>query len=230
MRGRICLLAVFFLFITLNSASALDNFHVTLVEHVDDYGKYIPKSGKYQIGDSVQIYAQTEDINHNRAYAIDFVFIVYDPEDYPVAGTVISKKGADWTNKTYAVYQLKIPEGWKIGEYRVEVYVFDVLNSSATYDDYKSFFDELIKSGEARIEVSRIPRDEVDYEKKEIRFTVVDDVKSEIYLFDSGLKASVLPEGMNNTLQVSIFNKGNEKVDFYLNFLIFQALYKLKAL
>ncbi len=228
MRGRICLLAVFFLFITLNSASALDNFHVALVEHVDGYGKYVSGSGEYQIGDNVQIYAQTEDINHNRAYAIDFVFIVYDPEDYPVAGTVISKKGADWTDRVYTVYQLKIPDGWKIGDYRVEVYIFDVLNSSATYESYKSFFDDLIKSGEARIEVSRIPRDEVDYLKKEIKFTVVYEIKSEIYLFDSGLKASVLPEGMNNTLQVSIFNKGNEKAEFYLNLLIDGEFYSKK--
>ncbi len=220
-KGRIILFAFLLsIFLMLAPVFALENFKVALIEHVDGYGKFIPKSGNYQIGDTVKIYAHVKEINHKRAYAVDFVFVIYDPDDYPVAGTVISKKGADWTDKTYAVYQFEIPDGWKTGEYRAEVYAFDVLNSTATYNNYKSFFDNLIENGEAKITVSSIPRDEVDYKKKEVRFRVVHDVKPEIVLFDSGLKAAVLPEGMNNTLQVSIFNKGNEKAGFYLNFLI----------
>ncbi len=211
-------------------ASAIENVAVFLVDHVDDYGKYIPHNINYQIGDTVKVYSQAEKINHNRAYAVDFVFVVYDPEDYPVAGTVISKKGADWTERVYAVYQFKIPDGWKTGEYRIELYAFDVLNSSATYEDYRSFFDNLIKSGNAKVDVFRLPRSEVDYKKKEIKFRVLDDVVPEIYLFDSGLKASVLPEGMNNTLQVSVFNAGNEKVDFYLNFLINRDFFSKKRI
>ena len=204
----------------ITSASAIENVAVFLVDYVDDYGKFIPSNATYQLGDTVKVYSQAEKINHNRAYAVDFVFVIYDPEDYPVAGTVISKKGADWTDRVYAVYQFRIPDGWKTGEYRIELYVFDVLNSSATYEDYRSFFDELIKSGDAKIDVLRLPRSEVDYKKKDTKFYVVDDVRPEIYLFDSGLKASVLPEGMNNTLQVSVFNAGNEKADFYLSLLI----------
>jgi len=112
-RGRIFLFAsVFLLFLIVAPAYALENLEVTFVEHVDGYAKFIPKQGDYQIGDNVKIYAQVENINHMRAYAVDFVFVVYDPKNYPVAGTVISKKGTDWTNRVYAVYQFKIPDGW----------------------------------------------------------------------------------------------------------------------
>ncbi|WP_148305957.1 hypothetical protein [Geoglobus acetivorans] len=220
MRGRIvCLACLIFLFMV-SPTLAIDNFAIKLVDHVDGYGKFIERKIPYEKGETAKIYVQASDINHFRAYAVDFLVVVYDPDGYPVAGKVIRKSGLDWTNSIFTVFDINIPESWKTGEYRAVVYVFDVLNTTATEQEYKSFLERLINGSDASLFVYTEKRNDVDYLKKEIRFNVVDEVKSTVYLFDSNLKAAILPEGMNNTLQVSVFNAGNKKVSFYLRLLI----------
>ncbi len=219
-KGIIGLLVCIILLFMIAPCLAVENFAVKLVEHVDGYGRFIEKTGPYGRGDMLRVYAQAEDVNHYRAYAVDFVFVIYDPEDYPVAGTVIRKEGTDWTDRVYAVFEMKIPDSWKTGKYRVEVYVFDVLNSTATKEEYDSYLDRLISGGSAAVSVHTLPRDEVDYEKEEVSFQLVDVSLSPVYIFDSGLKATVLPEGMNNTMQVSMLNAGDKKATFYAKLLI----------
>lgn len=220
MRGRIvCLACLIFLFMV-SPSLAISDFAVKLVDHVDGYGKFIERKDPYEKGEILKIYAQASRINHFRAYAVDFLLVIYDPEDYPVAGKVVRKSGADWTDSVYTVFQVKIPETWKTGKYRAVVYVFDVLNTTATEKEYKDFLEKLINGSDGEIRVKTLSRSDVDYLRKEIKFTVLDEVKSTVYLLDSSLKAAVLPEGMNNTLQVTVFNGGDKDVSFYLRFLI----------
>lgn len=199
---------------------ALSDFSVVCIDHVDGYGKFIPRNIPYEKGENVKIYSQVSEINHNRAYAVDFLLVVYDPDNYPVFGKVIRKSGADWTDRVYVVFDFQIPSEWKTGEYKAVVYAFDVLNMSATKEAYDSFFDELMNNGRADISIVTENRSEQDYLKKEIRFNVLDDLKSTVYVFDSGLKASILPEGMNNTLELTLFNSGDEEITTYVRLFI----------
>ena len=199
--------------------NAIDSTKAALVTHVDGLGKYIRSEGVYVVGDTVTVYAEVSDVNHFRAYAVDFVFIVYDPENYPVSGGVVRKEGTGWTDSVYATYRFGIQEGWKTGEYRVEVYVFDVLNSTATKEEYDSFLDRLIKGGSAGISVHTLARDDVDYEMVELKFRVVESHEGPLYVFDSGLKASTLPEGMGNTMYVSVLNYWDRETKFYAKLL-----------
>jgi len=194
---------------------ALSNFDVKFVSYVEDYGKYIPTEPIFGKGDKVSVYAQVKDINHMRAYAVDFVFVVYDPKGYVVSGGSISKSDVGWADNAYAVYNFKIPEDWITGKYKVEVYVFDVLNSTATYKEYKSLKDKILSGEKFSVQVYKVSRSDVDYLKKTIEFKVVNEKKSNVLVFNSRLKARVLPVGMNNSLEVSLYNSGNKEADFF---------------
>ena len=216
---RLTLAFIFVIFLSFPSF-ALTDVDVKFVEYVYDLGKYIEKKPVYERGDSVKVYVEVRDVNRFRAYAIDFVFIVYDPEGYPVLGKVISKSGTGWIDEVYAVYEFDIGENWELGKYKVEVYVFDVLNATATYKEYREFRDELIEEGSAKVDVRKLARTDVDYVFRTVYFEVVKDVKSKVYVFDSSLKAKVLPVGMNNSLLVSLFNAGDEEAKFYVKLFI----------
>ncbi|MBE8538914.1 CARDB domain-containing protein [Geoglobus acetivorans] len=221
--GRIISFSIILILVSIlffQPVSALSDFHIKLVDHVDGYGKYIERTYPFEPGDYLRIYAQVEGVNHYRAYAVDFVYVVYDPEGYPVSGTVISKSGTDYTDRVYAVYELKIPEGWVTGKYKVVVYAFDVLNTTMVKNEYDNFLNELISKGEASIDLSKVSREDVDYVKKELYFTLVDNYDPRVYLFDSGLKAKILPEGMNNSLEFTVLNPNDEKIEFYVRLLI----------
>jgi len=195
---------------------AISDINVKFVSYVKDLGKYIEKSPVYAKGDEVKVYVEAKDVNHFRAYAVDFVFVIYDPKGYPVAGAVVEKRGSGWEDEVYATYSFKVPDDWISGKYKLEVYAFDVLNSSATYEEYKSFRDKLIEKGEASIDVKTKSRKDVDYIKKTLNFWVRDRVDSRIYIFDSGLKAVELPVGMNNSLVFTVLNAGEKPANFYV--------------
>ncbi|WP_456370789.1 hypothetical protein [Geoglobus sp.] len=219
MRGIIVALAIIVTFATA-PVHAMDSVKVALVDHVDGFGKFVESYGVYDFGDTVTIYAQAENVNHFRAYAVDFVFVVFDPEDYPVAGGVVRKEGTDWTDQVYATFTVKVQDGWKEGKYRIEVYVFDVLNSTATKKEYDSFVDRLISGGSAGVSVHTLSRDDVDYVKREVHFQVKRGAESPIYIFDSSLKATTLPEGMGNTLYVTVLNPSGKAAEFRAELLV----------
>ncbi|ADC64832.1 hypothetical protein Ferp_0661 [Ferroglobus placidus DSM 10642] len=197
-------------------ASAISEVNVKFVSYVKDFGLYVEEKPLYGKNDEVKVYVDAKGVNHFRAYSVDFAFVIYDPEGYPVLGALEHKEGTGWEDEVYAVYTFKIPENWINGKYKLDVYVFDVLNTTATYQEYKSFVDRLIEKGEASISVKEKSRKDVDYVKKTVYFTVVDYVPPKVYLFDSHLKAKELPPGMNNSLIFTAFNSGEKPAKFYV--------------
>ena len=201
-------------------SSALTDVNVKFVDYVHDYKKYIERTAIFERGDKVKIYVDAKDINRFRAYAVDFAYVVYDPKGYPILGGVSSKSGTGWKNEVYNVFEFTIGDDWVFGRYKVEVYVFDVLNATATYKEYRAFVDRLIRDGSANVDVKKFSRANVDYVKKVVYFQVAESVQSKIYVFDSKLKAKVLPVGMNNSIIFTIFNSGNKIAKFYVKLLI----------
>ncbi len=216
MEGKNLILGiVFFSVLILQPAFALSDYDVKFISYVEDYGKYIQTKAIYEKGEEVSIYAQVSEINHKRAYAVDFVFVVYDPKGYVVSGGSISKSGAGWNDRVYTVYSFRIPEEWITGKYKVEVYVFDVLNSTATYEEYESLKDRILNGSKYGVTIHKLSRSDVDYLKKTVEFEVVNEKKSEVFVFNSKIKALVLPVGLNNSILVSLYNAGNKDADFF---------------
>ena len=198
------------------AAISSSNYDVKLVTQVFDYGKYIERwSYVYPPGDRIKVYAGVSDINHNRAYAVDFIAVVYDPNGYVIWGKIISKEGLDYTDRVYAVFDIPIEDSWLPGKYRIDVYAFDVLNSSATYSRYNQLAEDLIYQGKFDPRIYKISREEADYIKK----TVYVEIKSaaskyppdRFIIFDARLKAVELPENVNNTFSLTALNTVSAK-------------------
>jgi hypothetical protein len=195
---------------------------VAFVDEVYDFGKYLQKTPEYEKGDVVKIYAAIEDINRGRAYAVDFVAVITDPNDYVVAGKVLSKRHMGYEDRTYVVFSFDIPEEWAYGKYKVDIYVFDVLNYTATYEEYRSLYDEILYSGKFDVKIHSVPREDADYVKKTVYFHVKKEVvkPASLLVFDSHLKAMILPKGMNNTLLLTVLNTLKTPQKFYVKLYI----------
>ncbi len=204
------------------SAISSSKFHVAFVDEVYGYGKYLQRPPEYEKGDVVKIYAAIEDINRGRAYAVDFVAVITDPNNYVVAGKVQSKRHMGYEDRTYVVFSFDIPEEWTYGRYKADIYVFDVLNYSATYQEYRSLYDEILYKGEFDATVRSVPREDADYVKKTVYFYVKKEVikPASLVVFDSHLKATILPKGMNNTLLLTVLNTLKTSQKFYVKLYI----------
>ena len=216
-------LFVMIIFITTPvSAISSSKFRVSFVEEVYDFGKYLQRTPEYEKGDVVKIYASIEGINRGRAYAVDFVAVITDPNGYVVAGKVLTKRHMGYDDRTYVVFSFSIPEEWAYGRYKADIYVFDVLNYSATYEEYRSLYDEILYSGKFDVTVHSVPREDADYVKKTVYFYVKKVVvkPASLMVFDSHLKAAVLPKGMNNTLLFTVLNTLNTPQKFYVKLYI----------
>ena len=210
--GKLVLISMFLVFGLMLNPPALalsyNNFHVSFVKDVFGYGKYIERLNQYERGEEVKIYAGIESINVGRAYAIDFVAIIIDPDGYVVAGKVISKRHIGYEDRTYAVFTFNIPNEWKYGKYEVDVYAFDVLNVTATKENYRNLYKDILYNGEFDLKVHTKVRKDSEYVKKKLYFYVKRDVilPKSIIVFDSHLKAKVLPKDVNNSLAFTILN------------------------
>ncbi len=84
----------------------------------------------FQPGDTINVYTQFNDVNHDGFIFADFVFIIKDPKDNFVA---MSQEGIEYrgyTEDTYVLYAYVIPDFWVDGKYKMEIYAYDRANVS----------------------------------------------------------------------------------------------------
>lgn len=84
----------------------------------------------FQPGDTINVYTQFNDVNHDGFIFADFVFIIKDPKDNFVA---MSQEGVEYrgyTEDTYVLYAYEIPDFWVDGKYKMEIYAYDRANVS----------------------------------------------------------------------------------------------------
>jgi hypothetical protein len=226
------LFTIIFFITTPVSAISSSKFHVAFVDEVYGYGKYLQRTPEYEKGDTVKIYAAIENINRGRAYAVDFVAVITDPNDYVVAGKVQTKRHVGYEDRTFVTFNFGIPEEWAYGKYKVDIYVFDVLNYTATYEEYRSLYDEILYSGKFDVKIHSVPREDADYVKKTVYFYVKKEVvkPASILVFDSHLKATILPKGMNNTLLFTVLNTLKTPQKFYVKLYIDEEKFSEKKI
>lgn len=165
------IIAVILVILTCSTAVAMD-FKAEFVKEVISYDEYVPCGNVFKPGDTIRLYVGVENVNRNRAAAVDFVAIIKDPNGYVVAGKDIKKRIIGYEDKIYDVFEFKVERNWLDGKYTLEVYAFDVLNDSAMLKRYNQLPERILYSGKFDIKVATISRKDAPYEKITLFFYV----------------------------------------------------------
>ncbi len=201
-----------------SAAFSSSDFHVALVSKVYDYGKYIPRNPPiFKPGSTLKLYLGVENVNINRAAAVDFVVIIKDPNGYVVYGKVVSLSTLSYKNKLYTDIDISIPEDWICGKYTIYAYAFNVLNTLSTQISYNDLYYKILYSGETSPSISTISRKNAPYVKKELSFYISKEIPVKVYLFNEKLEAKSLPVGVSNRLEVSMLNPSDVEAKTVVN-------------
>ncbi len=216
---------VLFVLIMPVTGLSYSHFNTTQVSDAFDYGKYISRwTDIYNPGEKIKIYVSVEDVNRFRSAALDFVCIIKDPNGYVVSGEVKKVRELGYKDRFYKVFEFSIDDSWIDGKYEADIYVFDVLNETQTYKNYQDLYNEILYSGKFNPQIITSGRKTAPYLTDSIVFYVNRDYDTRppntFLLFDSRLKANVLPVGVNNTLSITLLNTYTESQETQVSLLV----------
>ena len=161
-----------------------------IVSDADGLGNYTPRNLTFTHGSTLKVYAEMKDVNHKGFVRVDFVFVIKDPKEYPVAMDKLEVRRRDYESDAYVLYTKKIPNWWLYGTYELDIYAYDRIDDSKVrqikedfesksitkiiesdeFDDYKGFFES--GSDEDGIDIEK-PLSDSKREHRTLTFSVV---------------------------------------------------------
>ncbi len=140
---------------------AIDNGYARIVYNVKGLQDYdLHWNDRFPVGSILKIYVESNGINHKRAVAVDYVFIIKDANDYIVDTSSFSSRYEDFRENDFVIYSKEIPKLWEDGAYTAEIHIFDLLTDSLM-DKYYLNLTELFLNGSGRPDLPRMNRSEV---------------------------------------------------------------------
>ncbi len=151
--------AVLLLLFSIPSTAALK---AVIVADADENGNYTQRNNiTFTHGDTLKVYAEMKNVNHDGFVFVDFVFIIKDPRDNIVSMDKMDVRRRDYDDNAFILYTKEIPNWWLYGRYELDIYSYDRADTSkireieeefretsitkiieeGKYDYYKSFFE-----------------------------------------------------------------------------------------
>ncbi len=126
-------------------SSAISNGYARIVYNVRGLQDYdLHWNDRFPPGSILEIYAEANGINHRRAVAVDYVFIIKDSNDNIVNTAAYSNRYDDYRDDDFITYSSEIPQSWDDGVYTAEVHIFDLLNDSLMDQYYRDLTSSYI--------------------------------------------------------------------------------------
>ena len=123
----ICLIFVS-MFVSTVNAGSLKSVLVTDVNGFENYT--MRNNNTFEPGDEVKVYSQLSNVNHDGFIFCDFVFIIKDPKNNFVAMSQEDIKYRGYDEGAHVLYSYTMPEFWRDGKYKMEIYAYDRTNVS----------------------------------------------------------------------------------------------------
>lgn len=118
-------------------SSALDNGYARIVYNVGGLQDYdLHWNDRFPQGSIVKIYVEANGVNHRREVAVDYVFIIKDPNNNIVDTTSYSNRYHDYRENDFITYSRNVPPDWEDGVYTADIHIFDLLNDSIMVNYY----------------------------------------------------------------------------------------------
>ena len=122
---------------------AVDNGYARIVYNVRGLQDYdLHWNDRFPPGSILKIYAEANGVNHQREVAVDYIFIIKDPNNNVVDTSLYSNRYEDYRENDFMTYSKNVPQGWVDGVYTADIHIFDLLNQSLM----DKYYSELINS------------------------------------------------------------------------------------
>jgi len=199
-------------------------FDVDYTTQAYSYGKYVPRwDNVYKPNEKIKLYLAIKDINVGRAAAVDFVYVITDPNGYVVDSGEQLKHHIGYEDRLFDVLEIETNKSWIPGKYQLDLYVFDVLNLTGTYSQYSVLPIEAPFTGEADVGITLESRIKSEYLIEHLEFYIDStppETPKQLLVFDSYLRAKELPQGLSNFLHVKVLNQIDKRGEGTLELII----------
>ena len=120
---------------------AVDNGYARIVYNVRGLQDYdLHWNDRFPPGSTLRIYAEANGVNHKRQVAVDYIFIIKDPNNNVVDTALYSNRYEDYRENDFMTYSRNVPQEWDDGVYTADIHIFDLLNESLM----DTYYSELI--------------------------------------------------------------------------------------
>ncbi len=141
--------AIIFIILPLPSL-ALSNGYARIVSNVRGLQDYdLHWNDRFPPGSTLKIYAEADGINHEREVAVDYVFIIKDPNGYVIDTASYSNTYHDYMDDDFITYSRDVPDDWVDGVYTAEIDIFDLLNDTVMEQYYSNISSAYLNGSSA---------------------------------------------------------------------------------
>ena len=110
---------------------AVDNGYARIVYNVRGLQDYdLHWNDRFPPGSILKIYAEADGVNHEREVAVDYIFIIKDPNNNIVDTSLYSNRYEDYRENDFMTYSKNVPQEWVDGVYTADIHILDLLNKS----------------------------------------------------------------------------------------------------
>ena len=164
MNNKLAIILVIIIMILLffpSPSSAIDNGYARIVYNVRGIQDYdLHWNDRFPQGSVIKIYTEADGINHRREVAVDYVYIIKDPNSNIVDMVTYSNRFHDYRENDFATYSKNVPADWEDGVYIADIYIFDLLNDSVMNDYYLNVTSSYI-NGSSKPDIPVINREDI---------------------------------------------------------------------
>lgn len=156
----ITIIIIFQMLLT-SPALAIDSGYARIVYNVRGLQDYdLHWNDRFPQGSVIKIYVEADGINHKREVAVDYVFVITDPNNIIVDTTTYSHRYHDYRENDFITYSKNVPSDWEDGVYSVDIHIFDLINDTAMINYYEDVLSSYI-NGSTKPSIPIIKRSDI---------------------------------------------------------------------
>lgn len=137
-----------FIILTVPSV-AVDNGYARIVYNVRGLQDYdLHWNDRFPPGSILKIYVEADGVNHKREVAVDYIFIIKDPNNNIIDTSLYSNRYHDYRENDFMTYSKNLPQEWDDGVYTADVHIFDLLNESLMDTYYRDLISSYLNESD----------------------------------------------------------------------------------
>ncbi|MFZ3383895.1 MAG: hypothetical protein WA144_08220 [Candidatus Methanoperedens sp.] len=209
---------------------AVDNGYARIVYNVRGLQDYdLHWNDRFPPGSTLRIYAEANGVNHKRQAAVDYIFIIKDPNNNVIDTALYSNRYEDYRENDFMTYSRNVPQEWDDGVYTADIHIFDLLNETLMDTYYRELIMSYLNESDRpdlpvmnRSNASVLPEQHMIIKKtffidRYANKYPVDRFRIEKIMLDRTSVAPNMPVAVSANVINTFYDKGSTSIDLLLD-------------
>ena len=209
---------------------AVDNGYARIVYNVRGLQDYdLHWNDRFPPGSILKIYAEADGVNHKRQVAVDYIFIIKDPNNNVIDTALYSNRFEDYRENDFMTYTRNVPQEWVDGVYTADIHIFDLLNETLMDTYYHDLITSYLNESDRpdlpvmnRSNASVLPGQHMIFKKtffidRYANKYPVDRFRIEKIMLDRTSVAPNMPVAVSANVINTFYDKGSTSIDLLLD-------------